>query len=773
MTLLLIALLAAADGLVPPRHDEPAPRPAPAGDQTAAAPAAPPRPAEGDLVGSLRERGTRRKLLGIEITAGGISSITDREGRFELLGLAEGKHQVTVVAPGYKRLEVAESIAGSQRLEVDYLVDPLFGSPYEATVSGERTRREISRTSISMEEIARIPGTQGDALKVIEDLPGVARTSPIGGGMLVIRGSKPGDSSVFLDGEPLPLLYHFGNLSSTVNSDLLAGIDFMPGNFGSSFGDLTGGLVEVRTRSPREELHGYANLNILESSALLEGSIAPGLTFAVAGRRSYMELLLKPVVGSSASFTAAPRYYDGQVLLSWRPQGSAHQFSFLALTSDDQLGLLFKRPISDDPNQTGGFDFQTGFTQLRLKHHWGSGGFGVDSIAMFEARSGLQHFGVETIDGRGKSFMLRSTATMEVVPEVVVASGVDLRFERYTLSAFLPKGAFRLEGEPQVGRPDEAPTQLPTTRYDRIAPGVWAEARWRPLPGLSITPGVRLDAFAYDTGTAHTTLTVSPRLAVRWEALPELALKGGAGLYTQGARNSEPLPVFGNPAIQPERALQITAGAEVRPLPGFFVSAEGFWKKLDDLVVHTGALDLQGNAINLDNAGRGHVYGLELLVRKELTARAFGWIAYTFSRSDRIDRPGAALRLFDFDQTHNLTAVAGYKLGRGWQVGLRFRLISGNPITPVTGSSYLATTDSYLPIYGATNTARAPAFSQLDVRVDKTWTYDAWTLSAYLDVLNATNHRSIEGDAWSYDFSQRARVEGLPILPTLGLKAAF
>src|SRR5207253_4760668 len=161
--------------------------------------------------------------------------------------------------------EVSESILDGQRIDVAYLLEPVYFSPYEATVSGERTRREVSKTTISMAEIERIPGTGGDALKVIEDLPGVARTSPIGGGMLVVRGSKPGDSLVYLDGEEIPLLYHFFALSSTVNPDLLSGIEFITGNFGASYGDLTGGLVEVRTRNLRDELHGYANLNMLES----------------------------------------------------------------------------------------------------------------------------------------------------------------------------------------------------------------------------------------------------------------------------------------------------------------------------------------------------------------------------------------------------------------------------------------------------------------------------------------------------------------------------
>jgi TonB family protein len=728
----------------------------------------------GELSGTVRERGTRRKLSGIEVTIGDRAAVTDAQGRFELGEVTAGAQRVVIAAPGYRRLELTEAIADGQRLEVAYLLDPVDASPYEATVTGERTRREVSKTSISTAETERVPGTRGDALKIVEDLPGVARTSPIGGGQLVIRGSKPGDSLVYLDGERIPLLYHFFALSSTVNSDLLAGIDFVPGNFGASYGDLTGGLVEVRTRPSRDELHGYANLNALEGSVLFEGPIGPGLTFAAAGRRSYMDAVMGAVVDSSQfRFTAAPRYHDAQVRLDWAPPGSAHRLSVLALTSNDTLGMLFRRPISDDPNQVGGLDLSTGFSQLRFSHRWQAGALGVETIAMVETQEHRNTIGSEAVDVTGRSFMLRSTATLELSEHVALAGGVDSVASQYTVSGRLPKSMLRLEGEPSMGRPDEEPTEISGMRYDRYTPALWTEARFTPLPGLTVTPGVRLDVFTYVTDRERTSTTLSPRLGVRWDATPQLALKGGAGLYSQGARDAAPLPVVGNPDVQPERAFQLTAGAELRPANGYLVTVEGFWKKLDRLVVHTSAADAQGLALNVDNAGTGRVYGLEVLVRKELGDRAFGWIAYTLSRSARVDRPGEATRLFDFDQTHNLTAVGGYRLGRGWQLGARLRLISGNPTTPVIGAAYLASIDSYLPMYGATNSDRAPLFAQLDLRIDKVWTYDRWTLNAYLDVLNATNHRSVEGVAFNYDFTRQARIEGLPLFPSVGLKASF
>jgi TonB family protein len=736
-----------------------------------------------NLAGRVRERGTRRKLSGIEVVAGDTSAVTDAEGRFELRGIPEGQPvEIVVAAPGYERMTTRETVPPGQKLEVEYRLQPLYVSPFEVTIEAERERNEISHTTLSKEEAERVPGAQGDSLKVIEDLPGVARTSPIGGGLLVIRGSKPGDSLVYLDGEPIPLLFHFAALSSTVNPDLLEAIDFIPGNFSARYGDLTGGLVEVRTRKLRDEPHGYANLNLLEASALIEGAIPafPGLTVALAGRRSYIDYIIRAAVSSNTDFslTVAPRYYDAQLRIDWKPPESAHSFSLLALTSDDALGLVLNRPTEQDPNLSGSIDAETGFQQIRLKHEWRSGPASITTVAMYEKVLLSFDVGINNLHLSGHDTFLRSTAAYDVSDALALAFGLDVANRRAQVDAVFRQSFLFREGEfnTQAPRPDDSVIRSEPALYLRFSPGAWAEGRIRLLPNLSLTPGLRADLYHYGPTEPHTSWTVSPRLTARWEASDRLALKAGIGLYSEGARNGDAAYPFGNPAVVPERAWQATLGTELRPIPGVFVSVEAFYKRLNDLIVRTDAVETVGGVTRprvLDNAGTGRVFGVEVLVRKELTERLFGWVAYTLSRSDRIDRPGEPRRLFDFDQTHNLTLIASYKLGGGWQIGGRLRLISGNPDTPVIGSRYLASFDAYLPIYGATNSLRVPTFHQLDVRVDKTWTFDTWMLDAYLDVLNAYNHRSIEGSAYSYDFSQHAYYEGLPIVPTLGLKASF
>ncbi len=746
--------------------------------------AAPKKPLATELpvnfAGLVRERGTRRKLAGVEVAIGSLIATTDAQGRFAMRGAPEGPVAVSVSSPGHRAFTARERIGQGERLEVAYRIEPEYASPFEATVQGERERQEISKTTITAEEIAKIPGSQGDALKVIEDLPGVARTSPIGGGQLVIRGSKPGDSFVYLDGEPIPLLYHFGAISSTVNPDLLDAIEFIPGNFSAAYGDITGGLVEVKTRKLREEPHGYANLNLLEASALVEGQVAPGLTLAVAGRRSYIDVILRAVAPSNADFglTVAPRYYDAQLRIDWRPPASPHQFSFLALTSDDALGLVLKRPTDQDPNLSGSIDAETGFQQLRARHIYRHGAFSIETVAMFEKLLLQFVIGPSNFFLNGHNLFLRSTASAEVSDALAFSGGIDAANRRVAVGATFRQSFLFREGDfnSQGPRPDDATITVPPTFFNRLSPGAWAEARIHLLPNLVITPGIRIDTYTYGPKDRNTTLTVTPRASARWEVTPEVAFKGGLGLYSEGARNGDAARPFGNPGVLPERAWQATLGTELRPLPGVLITAETFYKGLSDLIVRTDAtetIDGQTLPVVLDNAGNGRVFGVEVLIRKELTSRFFGWLAYTFSRSDRIDRPGQPRRLFDFDQTHNLTAIASYKLGGGWQLGARYRIITGNPDTPVIGSRYLATFDAYLPIYGAANSMRLPTFHQLDVRLDKTWTFDSWLLDAYLDVLNAYNHRGVEGSVYSYDFTGHAYFRGLPIIPTLGLKGSF
>jgi outer membrane receptor protein involved in Fe transport len=176
-----------------------------------------------------------------------------------------------------------------------------------------------------------------------------------------------------------------------------------------------------------------------------------------------------------------------------------------------------------------------------------------------------------------------------------------------------------------------------------------------------------------------------------------------------------------------------------------------------------------GGDDGLENAGEGRIYGLETSARLAPGGRLSGFLSYTLSRSERNDH-GMEWRLFDFDQTHILSAAAMLALRGGWILGSTVRVISGSPRTPVVDSVYDANRDVYRPLYGAVNSERNPPFFQLDLRLEKKWTAGWGDVTAYLDVQNATNARHVEGETWNYDYTRSGRVYGLPILPSVGLR---
>jgi hypothetical protein len=129
--------------------------------------------------------------------------------------------------------------------------------------------------------------------------------------------------------------------------------------------------------------------------------------------------------------------------------------------------------------------------------------------------------------------------------------------------------------------------------------------------------------------------------------------------------------------------------------------------------------------------------------------------------------------LFDFDQTHVLTALAAYDLGKGFDLGARVRYTTGYPRTPVIGAYYDARRDVHEPVLGAKNTERIPDFVELDVRFAKRWPLGSSELETYLDIQNVTNRDNPEEIAYSPDYSERRYVNGLPILPLVGARWTY
>jgi TonB family protein len=734
----------------------------------------PPTPAEAppSLRGRVVERGTRAPVVGATVDAGAAVAVTDADGRFELRGLATGPVALRIASGEHQPFAVEETIVEGQVREVEYFVRRRHYDPYEAVVRGERDRKEVSVRTLSQDEVRTLPGTQGDTLKVLQNLPGVAR-SPFGIGLLVVRGSAPQDTKVYVDGIEIPLLFHFGGITSVVASDTVGTLEFYPGNFGARFGRAMGGTVDVRTREPGRDFHGSAQIDVFDGSARAEGALGEG-TWSVAVRRSWVDGVLAIVLPQVAPRTAAelrvaPRYYDYQAKLGYPLLGG--QAELLAFGSDD--ALEFVRPEDSLGRPT--FSLRTAFHRLALRYRHP---LGADASHEATVAAGWDRFDVLQGDNFGvlstiRSIALRDTLRVRATEALSLELGVDALLRGFDYAIYAPP----LRAPGQVGGfvGDTATQVGEAARGSWLSPAVYAEADWRPFPRWRVVPGLRLD---FDSRVGQGSPWLDPRLAVSYEVTPRTVLTAAAGAYGEPPAPQQTTRSFGNPDLGVQRAWEYSLGVR-RELPwssGLEVTA--FFKELREVVGATRAAAPDGTPLLLSNGTVGQVWGVEALLRRQLARGLYGWIAYTLSESSRRDDPSMpsypAWHLFGFDQTHVLTVVMSYRTGADWTLGTRLRGASGNPYTPAVGSVLLSDAGRYQCLGAARPfSARLPGFFQADVRVDKRFVYDLWSLSVYLDVQNATNRANAEFNFRSFDCSQRVAVAGLPVFPTLGARAEW
>jgi hypothetical protein len=741
----------------------------------------------GAIVGTLVDKVSAKPVIGavIELDHPDQTAVTNEQGEFNFTAVAPGLHNLRILDGEHVPFFSTVTVEAGQTSPVRYALDPLGQQEEEEVViRSKRLQEEVSDTVLQLDEVKKIPGARGDIGSIIQSLPGVGpQLSPMSTGLgvgLVILGAAPEDSQVLIDGHPVPLLYHFYGVTSVLNADMLQRIDFLPAGFSSEFGEAIGGIVDVTTKPcTKKGIHGYVNASLIDAGFFLEGSLADDVGFFAAARRSTVDLWLGKVLPhmNGISLTVLPVYYDYQLKVEWRPSPK-NRLSLFAYGSSDELKLVVDRALTADPTLTGIFQNATQFYRLQL-------GWDYSPKTSWQLRASMvagwdgYDFNVGTDRYiRIAEPMLRGRIDIEWQPleRFRLVTGGNFVGWYYDLSNSFPRPP--KEGELPVNF-ETWPLVVGKEYRTGFSGALYVNSVYKPWKDGTLTAGVRAEGTNSESvGRA----AVMPRLSFKQEVRPGTTLSAAFGIYYEPPTLDETSKEYGTPTLEMERAFHYLIRLQ-QELPWFFsVDLNGFYKSLDHLVVS--ANSLTDPQIVYNNSGIGTIIGMSLMIRRELHDGIFGWLAYTLMRSEVKDGPGQPWRLSSFDQTHILTLVAGFRLptgpvipthgqNRGWEFGLRFQLASGNPTTYMHGGTYDADYDIYIPTPGGINAERLPLYHRLDLRVDYTWAFLRWALSVYLDIQNVYNYRPPVGVLYNYDYTQRAYTQGLPIIPSVGIKAWF
>ena len=760
------------------------PPPKPTRPDSAVLPQAPPERG-GDVSkpvsvsGTAVERGTRKKMAGVIVSVKqlGIDVVTDAKGRFYLHGLPAGTYTIIAVDRDFDRLAREITIAPRERLGVRLWMRPKGGNPYESVIEGEREVLEVTKRTIERSQMTSVPGTFGDPVRVIQTLPGLART-PFVSGFLVIRGSNPDDNGVYIDGHRVPLLFHFLGGPSFLNAEFLENIDLLPGGYPARFGRANGGIVSIETRRSKSDgVHGSADIDVLDAGGYVRFPVGDNGSLAFAGRRSYLDFMLGfflPEQDPGSTLVVVPVYWDFQARLDYdfKQHGNVSVF---ALGSSDTLDVL-----SIDAEEEDTLDLSTSIRFFRVIAKYTrpiSGGLRL-TISPSVGRDTLGFGGANLEDGpvntrldlRQDTFGYRMRVDGKLSDSLAIDVGLDLesRVTRYDILA-------ALDDDFQSLNDVDVPSDTANFTADTFGYAAHVDLGWDITKRLRVVPGLRLDGY-FVSGQER--FSIDPRLMTRYQVNKKITAKAYTGLFHQPPQPEALDKRFGNPDLELERAIHVGVGGEWKPTEHWFVDAEAYFIDRTNLVQNSDVVEVNTDTqtarnVNFLNSGIGDTIGFELLIKREVTRNLFGWLSYTLSKTRVRTRPENEFVPTIFDQTHTANAVASYKTNGGWEFGGRFRLATGRPITPVVGSTFDADGNDYRRVNGERRSARRKTFHQLDVRAEKTWLFNTWKIGVYLDVQNVFNVENQEAIQYDYRFRERASVTGVPIVPTLGVRGQW
>ncbi len=723
--------------------------------------------------GVVTEAGVRSPLAGIEVQAVGPEgrralAVTDDAGAFTFVDLAPGEWVVAATGAAFQPLTERITVTDDGVVELGlFLVrdarKDALEADFEVLVVAERAGSEVSERKLSAEEIKFLPGSGGDVVKAVQNLPGVAR-APLGIGQLIIRGAAPEDSRAYLDGSPIPLVFHFAGLTTVVNNDLVEEVAYMPGNASVRYGRLLAGLVDIRTKATMpERSSGYVSVDVYQSTLFVEQIVSPRSFLSLSGRRSYIDAVLNPLLARSDLTVQAPRYYDAQ-LRYFHKTDAGTVYDTLFFLSDDRFRFVGGNGNGEEERVFASFGDR--FQRLRFRRLAKLGGGWEEETTVGIGPERREFSFGEQSEAYEQRFnvSVREELGVGLSPERALGGrmGVDL-----------------LSGEDRIYFEEARLDEVEKAESFLFAPALYGELTWRTGP-VTWIPGLRADALLYGTGYAG--VGWDPRISARWTVGDNTVIKGASGKYSNlpGLRQVAP-ESDGTETLVFPWSWQNSLGIEQQLTGRLAADVTAFYNRLGDLIVGredrlrfftgpppAGPFDTGAYA----NAGVGMVCGVESLL-KYTGATGVGLLSMTFSHSQRQDRPDEEVELFAYDQPVVINALWSQKLARNWRLGGRVRYSSGNPYTPVVNSALDMTSREFVPIYGARSSDRLPAFTSVDVRVDKLYVFRKWQLETYLDVQNITFAQNPEVIGWTYDYRELDPVTSTPPLPVFGLKGSW
>ena len=723
--------------------------------------------------GTVIDKSSRQPLEFINVMIVGLNKggVTNAEGKFSIGQVPPGIYRLQASAIGYKTVTTPEYILSTRDLHIQIEMEENQTELEGVTVTASPFRRDIespvSLRIIGLQEIEKSPGANRDISRIVQSYPGVA-FSPIGyRNDLIVRGGSPSENRFYLDGVEIPNINHFSTQGASggpvgiLNADLIREVNFYTGAFPTDKGNALSSVLDFKLRDGDMERNSLkATLGASEVSLASNGHLGKKTSYLVSVRQSYLQFLFDML-----GLPFLPTFTDAQFKLKTRFD-ARNELTVLGLGGIDKMKLNTK---ADDEDNEYILSYlpkiqQETFTLGAVYRHYA--GAHVQSVVASHSYLNNRNTKYQQNDESDPEHLMLRLRSTDQNTQLRLENSSSFRNWKVTVGTSLDYSQYSNTTFQKVYT-DRAQTFDYHTYLGIMRWGLFGTVNYTSIDErFTASLGLRADANNYSAAMKDLSDQLSPRLSLSYQLTEHWSLSGNAGLYYQlppytalGFKNNNGL--YANKyALRYMQVSQGSVGLNWRKGDTFEVSVEGFYKDYDKIPLSVAdgiPLTCKGNDYGvignelLTSTAQGRSYGAELLLKWLVAKKLNLASSFTLFKSEyRTDKESEYIAsAWDNRFIFNLRGT--YNLPRHWSVGMKVSCIGGAPYTPYNAdksSLVTAWNAQGKPYYDYTryNEERLPAFTQVDIRIDKTFYLKRCMLGFYIDLQNIAGSKLKQAD---------------------------
>ena len=723
--------------------------------------------------GTVIDKSSRQPLEFINVMIVGLNKggVTDAEGKFSIEQVPPGIYRLQASAIGYKTVITPEYILSTRDLHIQIEMEENQTELEGVTITASPFRRDIespvSLRIIGLQEIEKSPGANRDISRIVQSYPGVA-FSPIGyRNDLIVRGGSPSENRFYLDGVEIPNINHFSTQGASggpvgiLNADLIREVNFYTGAFPTDKGNALSSVLDFKLRDGDMERNSVkATLGASEVSLASNGHLGKKTSYLVSVRQSYLQFLFDML-----GLPFLPTFTDAQFKLKTRFDAQ-NELTVLGLGGIDKMKLNTK---ADDEDNEYILSYlpkiqQETFTLGTVYRHYA--GAHVQSVIASHSYLNNRNTKYRQNDESNPDNLTLRLRSTEQNTQFRLENSSSFRNWKVTVGANLDYSQYSNTTFQKVYT-DHAQTFDYQTYLDIMRWGLFGTINYTSIDErFTASLGLRADANNYSAAMKDMTDQLSPRLSLSYQLTEHWSLSGNAGLYYQlppytalGFKNNNGL--YANKYAL--RYMQVSQGSidiNWRKGDTFEVSLEGFYKDYDKIPLSVAdgiPLTCKGNDYGvignelLTSTAQGRSYGAELLLKWLIAKKLNLASSFTLFKSEYRNNKESEYIASAWDNRFIFNLRGTYNLPRHWSVGMKVSCIGGAPYTPYDAdksSLVTAWNAQGKPYYDYTryNEERLPAFTQVDIRIDKTFYLKRCMLGFYINLQNIAGSKLKQAD---------------------------